>query len=82
MEITMVTLNFLKTTKENFDLKILLYVSLFCLVFSSIGLLIDDRVLNYSPLWLKPFKFAVSSIIYAISLIYFSSQISKQNFSK
>ncbi|MBK8396408.1 MAG: hypothetical protein IPL26_14395 [Leptospiraceae bacterium] len=78
----MVTLNFLKTTKENFDLKILLYVSLFCLVFSSIGLLIDDRVLNYSPLWLKPFKFAVSSIIYAISLIYFSSQISKQKFLK
>jgi hypothetical protein len=78
----MVNPNFLNKTKENSDLRILLFISIFCLFFSTIGLIIDDRVLNYSPLWLKPFKFAVSSIIYAISLIYLTSLIPKQRFLK
>ena len=78
----MVNSNFLNKTKENSDLRILLFISIFCLIFSTIGLIIDDRVLNYSPLWLKPFKFAVSSIIYAISLIYLTSLIPKQRFLK
>ncbi len=78
----MINLEFLKTTKENFNLRILLFVSVACLFISSIGLTIDDRILNYSPLWLKPFKFAVSSIIYAITLIYLTSLIPNQKFLK
>ena len=78
----MVNSNFLNKTKENSDLRILLFISIFCLIFSTIGLIIDDRVLNYSPLWLKPFKFAVSSIIYALSLIYLTSLIPTQRFLK
>jgi hypothetical protein len=35
---------------------------------SLIGLLIDDRTLVNSPIWLKPFKFAVSLAIYAFTL--------------
>jgi hypothetical protein len=71
-----------KTTRENLDLKILFFVSIVCLVISTIGLIIDDRVLNYSPLWLKPFKFAISSIIYALTLIYLTSLIPNQRFLK
>ncbi|GGP48274.1 hypothetical protein [Saccharothrix coeruleofusca] len=32
------------------------------------GLLLDDRVLQDSPVWLKPFKFAVSLALYSITL--------------
>ncbi len=78
----MIKLNVLKTTRENFHLKVLLTVSILCLYLSSIGLFIDDRVINYSPLWLKPLKFALSSIIYAVTLIYLTSLIPNQKFLK
>ncbi len=78
----MINLEFLKATKENFNLRILLFVSIACFFTSSIGLAVDDRVLNYSPLWLKPFKFAVSSAIYAITLIYLTTRIPNQKFLK
>lgn len=32
------------------------------------GLLFDDRVLTGAPIWLKPFKFGVSTAIYAVTL--------------
>ncbi|GAA3828992.1 hypothetical protein GCM10022226_57260 [Sphaerisporangium flaviroseum] len=32
------------------------------------GLLVDDRVLTGAPIWLKPFKFAVSVAVYAATL--------------
>ncbi|MFJ8966533.1 hypothetical protein ACIRG5_44780 [Lentzea sp. NPDC102401] len=35
---------------------------------SLIGLLVDDRMLVNSPIWLKPFKFAVSLALYAFTL--------------
>lgn len=35
---------------------------------SLIGLLVDDRTLVNAPIWLKPFKFAVSLAIYAFTL--------------
>ncbi|WP_436492197.1 hypothetical protein [Actinokineospora sp. HUAS TT18] len=36
-------------------------------VLSLIGLIVDDRVLVGAPLWLKPFKFAVSFILYSVT---------------
>ncbi|MCX2954347.1 hypothetical protein [Lentzea sp. NEAU-D7] len=35
---------------------------------SLVGLLVDDRVMVNSPIWLKPFKFAVSLALYAFTL--------------
>ncbi|WP_245816743.1 hypothetical protein [Lentzea albidocapillata] len=35
---------------------------------SLLGLLVDDRMLVGSPIWLKPFKFAVSLALYAFTL--------------
>lgn len=78
----MTSQNFLTTTNENFDLIILLLVSVSCLFLSFIGLIIDKRILNYSPIWLKPLKFAVSSIIYAVTLIYLVNFIPNQKFLK
>lgn len=37
-------------------------------VTSTIGLLLDDRTLVGVPIWLKPFKFAVSIAIYLTTL--------------
>jgi hypothetical protein len=78
----MINLEFLKATKENFNLRILLFVSVACLFISSFGLIVDNMALNFSPLWLKPFKFAVSSIIYAVTLIYLTTLIPNQKFLK
>ncbi|KOV79040.1 hypothetical protein ADL03_38735 [Nocardia sp. NRRL S-836] len=38
-----------------------------------LGMLLDDRVLVDSPIWFKPFKFAVSFVLYSASLAWFIS---------
>lgn len=37
------------------------------ILISVVGLVVDDRVLVGAPIWLKPFKFAVSIVIYAVT---------------
>lgn len=37
------------------------------MVGSAIGIVVDDRVLLGSPIWLKPFKFAVSMALYGLA---------------
>lgn len=40
---------------------------------AALGMAFDDRVLVDSPIWFKPFKFAVSFILYSASLAWFIS---------
>jgi hypothetical protein len=40
---------------------------------AALGMLLDDRVLVDSPIWFKPFKFAVSFALYSASLAWFTS---------
>jgi hypothetical protein len=40
---------------------------------AALGMLLDDRVLLDSPIWFKPFKFAVSFTLYSASLAWFTS---------
>src|SRR5262245_10217795 len=35
---------------------------------SAIGVLVDPRVITGAPAWLKPFKFAVSTAVYSLTL--------------
>ncbi len=35
---------------------------------SLVGMLVDPRVINGAPAWLKPFKFAISTAIYSLTL--------------
>ncbi|MEV5693908.1 hypothetical protein [Micromonospora globbae] len=37
-------------------------------VVSLVGLVVDDRILVGAPIWLKPFKFAVSFLVYVVTL--------------
>ncbi|MEJ2853045.1 MULTISPECIES: hypothetical protein [unclassified Saccharothrix] len=37
-------------------------------VVSAIGLVVDDRILVGSPIWLKPFKFGISLALYGVAL--------------
>lgn len=62
------------------DLWIGFYFSFLCLLVSIFGLIIDDRILQYVPIWLKPFKFSVSSVIFIGSILYFLKYISNQKF--
>jgi len=42
-------------------------------VVSLVGLVVDDRILVGAPIWLKPFKFAVSFLIYVATLAWMIS---------
>ena len=44
---------------------------------SGAGLLLDDRILLGVPIWLKPFKFAISVVIYAVTLAWLVSLLNK-----
>lgn len=43
------------------------------MVVSAVGLIVDDRVLLGAPIWLKPFKFAISFAIYSVTLAWMLS---------
>lgn len=56
----------------------LLVVASFALVLISLtGLLLDDRVLTGAPIWQKPFKFAVSGVIYGATLAWLLTLVRK-----
>jgi hypothetical protein len=44
--------------------------SIFCLAISGIGLIVDERTLQFAPIWLKPLKFSISAMIF-LGTIYF-----------
>ncbi|WP_244943276.1 hypothetical protein [Streptomyces inhibens] len=43
-------------------------------VVAAVGLIVDDRVLVGSPIWFKPFKFAVSFVAYGLTLAWMLSR--------
>ncbi|MCM2390391.1 hypothetical protein [Streptomyces albipurpureus] len=46
-------------------------------VVSAVGMLIDDRMLVGSTIWFKPFKFSISFLLYAVSLAWMLSLITR-----
>jgi len=46
-------------------------------VVSLVGLLVDDRILVGAPIWLKPFKFAVSFLTYVATLAWMISLMTR-----
>lgn len=47
------------------------------IVVSAIGLLVDDRVINGSPAWFKPFKFGISFALFGATLAWMLSLSSR-----
>jgi hypothetical protein len=45
------------------------------LVGSTVGLLVDERTITGAPAWLKPAKFAVSTVIYMLTLAWIFTQL-------
>jgi hypothetical protein len=46
------------------------FLSVVLLLVALIGLLVDDRIITGVPAWLKPTKFAASSLIYTLTMAY------------
>lgn len=44
-------------------------------VAAGLGVLTDDRILGGAPVWLKPFKFAISFVIYCASMAWIISRL-------
>ncbi|MFE9246864.1 hypothetical protein [Nocardiopsis sp. NPDC006938] len=49
-------------------LMLVVYLCVALLAVSAVGLVLDDRLVNNDPIWLKPAKFAVSIIVYNATL--------------
>ncbi|MEV1320429.1 hypothetical protein AB0J14_30645 [Micromonospora arborensis] len=48
-------------------------------VISAIGILVDSRVLTGAPIWLKPFKFAISFALYGTTLAWMLSLLPRRS---
>ena len=48
-------------------------------VVAAAGILTDDRVLTGAPIWLKPFKFAVSFVLYGLTLAWMLSLLPERH---
>lgn len=48
-------------------------------VIATVGILVDPRVLTGAPIWLKPFKFAVSFVLYGVTLAWMLSLLPRRS---
>lgn len=64
-----------KGWEENRPLRVTVIFSLALFVASFLGLFIDGRTLIGEPIWLKPTKFAISSVFYSGSLMWILAMI-------
>ena len=55
---------------ENGPLRLTVLFSIGLVVATTIGLLVDQRTLIGEPIWIKPTKFAISSVFYSFSLLW------------
>ncbi len=61
--------------ETNRPLALSAFFSVALLAFTLLGLLVDPRTLVGEPLWLKPTKFAISSIFYSVTVLWLISHI-------
>lgn len=50
-----------------------------CGVVALVGIVVDSRVLTGAPIWLKPFKFAVSFVLYGATLAWMLSLLPRRS---
>ncbi|MCX5065569.1 hypothetical protein OOJ91_06705 [Micromonospora lupini] len=62
-----------RATQWNRPLVLLVGAMAMLAVVATVGILVDPRVLTGAPIWLKPFKFAVSFVLYGATLAWMLS---------
>ncbi|MEV4495379.1 hypothetical protein AB0J84_06715 [Micromonospora arborensis] len=60
-------------------LMVFVYAMAVLTVISAIGILVDSRVLTGAPIWLKPFKFAISFVVYGTTLAWMLSLLPRRS---
>ncbi|MBQ0904418.1 hypothetical protein [Micromonospora sp. U21] len=60
-------------------LMVFVYAMAVLTVISAVGIAVDSRVLTGSPIWLKPFKFAVSFVVYGTTLAWMLSLLPRRS---
>ncbi|WP_433308564.1 hypothetical protein ACQP0U_18195 [Micromonospora sp. CA-269861] len=68
-----------RATRWNRPLMFLVSVMAVCGVVAVVGILVDSRVLTGAPIWLKPFKFAVSFVLYGATLAWMLSLLPRRS---
>ncbi|MET7373488.1 hypothetical protein [Micromonospora arida] len=68
-----------RATRWNRPLMFLVSVMAVLGVVAVVGILVDSRVLTGAPIWLKPFKFAVSFVLYGATLAWMLSLLPRRS---
>ncbi|KAB1937003.1 hypothetical protein F8271_20320 [Micromonospora sp. ALFpr18c] len=68
-----------RATRWNRPLMALVSVMTVLAVVAAVGVLVDPRVLVGAPIWLKPFKFAVSFVLYGATLAWMLSLLPRRS---
>ncbi|MFI6781607.1 hypothetical protein [Micromonospora sp. NPDC050276] len=68
-----------RATRWNRPLMFLVSVMAVLAVVTVVGILVDPRVLTGAPIWLKPFKFAVSFVLYGATLAWMLSLLPRRS---
>ncbi|GAA2857903.1 hypothetical protein Acy02nite_67420 [Actinoplanes cyaneus] len=68
-----------KSPRGHRPLMVLTWASVILALIAGIGLLADSRMLTGVPIWLKPFKFAVSFVVYAWALSWLLSVLPRRS---
>ncbi|MET8364787.1 hypothetical protein ABZU53_14635 [Micromonospora sp. NPDC005194] len=68
-----------RATHWNRPLLILVCAMAVLAVIATVGILVDPRVLTGAPIWLKPFKFAVSFVLYGATLAWMLSLLPRRS---
>ncbi|WP_405431916.1 hypothetical protein [Micromonospora sp. NBC_00617] len=68
-----------RATHWNRPLMILVCAMAVLAVIATVGILVDPRVLTGAPIWLKPFKFAVSFVLYGVTLAWMLSLLPRRS---
>ncbi|MFG3557150.1 hypothetical protein ACGGAQ_22460 [Micromonospora sp. NPDC047557] len=68
-----------RATHWNRPLMLLVGAMAVLAVVATVGILVDPRVLTGAPIWLKPFKFAVSFVLYGATLAWMLSLLPRRS---
>ncbi|MEV1112780.1 hypothetical protein AB0I95_29645 [Micromonospora sp. NPDC049751] len=68
-----------RAARWNRPLTLFVAASAVLAVVAAVGVLVDPRVLTGAPIWLKPFKFAVSFVVYGATLAWMLSLLPRRS---